>query len=182
MSAGKLWVDRCFARWLWYYSWRLEHKRQTKAAKIAYTKLGTAKIFRLYKDAVMRQRSLKAKLAIATGGAGVKLKSIAFRAWNAASRDKRRTSHAVNTLVRKIWREILLGCTRAWREAAVDQAYERKKSNRVETLQEQAKRCVGLATERSIREFVLTFSQAHGQLDFTYRILRLGGLLYRETR
>jgi hypothetical protein len=102
--------------------------------------MGTAKIFRLYRDAAQRQKALKAKLAIATGGAGKKLTALTFSAWMTASREKRRVTFAVKTLVRKIWREVLLGCTRAWKEAAVEQAYERKKSNRVETLQEQAKR------------------------------------------
>ena len=135
-------MDRCLARWLWYYAWRLEHKQQTKAAKLAYAKMGLAKMFRLYRAAAQRQRSLKAKLAIATGGAGKKLLSLAFRSWLLASREKKRVSFAVKTLVRKIWREVLLSVTRAWKEAAADQAYERKKSNRVETLQEQAKRFV----------------------------------------
>jgi hypothetical protein len=106
--------------------------------------MGTAKVFRLYRDAALRQKALKAKLAIATGGAGKKLTSIAFSSWHVASREKKKIGFAVKTLVRKIWREILLNCTRAWREAAVDQAYERKKSNRVETLQEQARRYVSL--------------------------------------
>ena len=139
--SGHLWVDRCLARWLWYYSWRLDHKRQTKAAKIAYAKMGTAKIFRLYRDAALRQKALKAKLSIATGGVGKKLMALTFSAWMTASREKKRVSFAVKALVRKIWRELLLVCTRAWKEAAAEQAYERKKSNRVETLQEQAKRC-----------------------------------------
>jgi hypothetical protein len=142
--SGNLWVDRCLARWLWYYAWRLEHKRQTKAAKVAYAKMGLSKMFRLYRAEAQRQRSLKAKLAIATGGAGKKLSSLAFCAWLAASREKKRVSFAVKTLVRKIWREILSCCARAWREAAADQVYERKKSNRVETLQEQAKRCASV--------------------------------------
>jgi hypothetical protein len=140
--AGKLWVDRCLARWLWYYSWRREHKEQTRAAKFAYKKMGTAKVFRLYRDAALRQKALKAKLAIATGGAGKKLIAIAFSSWHVAAREKKRVGYAVKTLVRKIWREILLSSIRAWREAAADQAYDRKKSSRVETLQEQAKRYV----------------------------------------
>jgi hypothetical protein len=138
--AGNLWLDRCLARWLWYYSWRCEHKRQTKDAKLAYAKMGLAKMFRLFRCESQRQRSLKAKLAIATGGAGKKLLSLAFRGWLLASREKRRVSFAVKAQVRKIWREVLLSSARAWREVAADQIYERKKSNRVETLQEQAKR------------------------------------------
>jgi hypothetical protein len=127
---------------LWYYSWRLEHKRQTKAAQIAYAKLGAAKMFLLFKGAAQRQRSLKAKLAIASGGAGDRLKCLVFSAWLAASREKKRVSHAVMSIVRKIWRELLARITYAWKETAADQAYERKKHNRVETLQEQAKRYV----------------------------------------
>ena len=102
--------------------------------------MGVAKMFRLYRHAVLRQLALKAKMAMATGGLGKKLTSTAYRAWHEAAREKKRISHAVKTLVRKIWREMLLSCTLAWREAAADQIYERKKSNRVESLQEQAKR------------------------------------------
>jgi ABC-type uncharacterized transport system permease subunit len=123
-----------------YYAWRLEHKRQTKSAKIAYAKMGVAKMFRLYRHAVLQQLALKAKMAMATGGLGKKLISTAYRAWHEAARDKKRISYAVKTLVRKIWREMLLRCTFAWRETAADQIYERKKSNRVESLQQQAKR------------------------------------------
>jgi hypothetical protein len=113
--------------------------------------MGLSKMFQLYWSAVQRQRALKAKLAVATGGAGKKLTAIAFRSWREASREKRMRSHAVKTLVRKIWRGLLLNCTRAWREAAAEQAYERKKSNRVETLQEQAKRydCMLLSSHAS---------------------------------
>lgn len=158
-------MDRCLARWLWYYSWRQEHKQQTKAAIIAYKKMGLSKMFRLYLSAVQRQRALKAKLAVATGGAGKKLTAIAFRSWREASREKKRLSHAVKTLVRKIWTELLVSCTRAWREAAAEQAYERKKSNRVETLQEQAKRCdcmLSSLASSAFNRYNNPLPQAHG--------------------
>ena len=136
-----MWVDRCLARWLWYYSWRLEHKRHTAHAVAAYKKMGTAKMFRLFRGAVQAQAALKAKLAIATGGCASKIKVLTLHAWHAASRERKRVSHAVKTLVRKIWREVLVWSLQGWREVAREEGQERKKANRVETLQEEAKRC-----------------------------------------
>ena len=180
--AGRMWVDRCLARWLWYYAWRLEHKRQTKESVAAYKKMGSAKVFRLYRDAALAQKALKAKLAIATGGATGKLTSLTFHAWHIASGEKKRVTHAVKTLVRKIWREVLLESMHGWREVAAEQACERKKANRVETLQEEAKRCVLLVPQTTRAQPQLTLQQAHGRDDAARRVLRLVELVHRDER
>ncbi len=65
-------------------------------------------------------------------------------------------------LVRKIWRELLACFTREWKEAAADQAYERKKSNRVETLQEQAKRYVCMPRHP---HSIVTIIHCHRRMD-----------------